>query len=94
VQDALLVHSAQLIQAVGLSVALLLPRTPATRDGVRLSRADALPHAAAGVHADILAYVAEVRTQTAEELSAMRHPLVVVWCVNKRLFTATLVHLA
>jgi hypothetical protein len=94
VRDELLVHSAQLTQAVGLSVALLLPRTPATRDGVRLSRADALPHAAAGVHADMLTYIEEVRTPTAEELSAMRHPLVVFWCVNERLFTTTLAQLA
>jgi hypothetical protein len=77
-----------------MPVALLLPRTPATRDGVRLSGADVLPPGIASVHADMMAYVAEVRTQTATELSAMRHPLVVFWCVNGRLFTTTLVHLA
>jgi hypothetical protein len=85
---------AQLTQALGLSVALLLPRTPATRDGVRLSRADTLPHAAAGVHSDMLVYVNEVRTLAAEELSARRHPFVVFWCVNGRRFTTTLAQLA
>jgi hypothetical protein len=71
--------SAQLTQAVGLSVALLLPRPPAKCDGVPLSDADALPHAAAGVHSDMLVYVNDVHMLTAEELSAMRRPLVVFW---------------
>jgi hypothetical protein len=86
--------SAQLIDAVRLSSALLLPRTPATRGDVRLSGADALPHAAAGVHADMLVYVNDAQMLTAEDLSALRHPLVVFWCVNERLFTTTLAQLA
>jgi hypothetical protein len=86
--------SAQLTQALGLSVALLLPRPPAKCDGVRLSDSDALAHAAAGVHSDMLVYVNEVHMLTAEDLSAMRHPLVEFWCVNERLFTTTLAQLA
>jgi hypothetical protein len=86
--------AAQLTAAVHLSSALLLPRPPAKCDGVRLSDADALPHAAAGVHSDMMAYVAEVRTQTAKELSAMRHPLVVLWCVNGHRCITTLAQLA
>jgi hypothetical protein len=58
------------------------------------SDADALPHAAAGVHSDMLVYVNEVHMLTAEELSALRHPLVEVWCVKERLFTTTLAQLA
>jgi hypothetical protein len=85
--------STQLTQAVCMPVALLLPRTPATRDGVRLRGADAPPHAAAGVHADMLVYVAEVHTPTVEELRALRHLLVVFW-VNECLFTTTLAQLA
>jgi hypothetical protein len=85
--------AAQLTQAVCMPVALLLPRPPATRGDVRLSDADALPHAAAGVHADMLTYVDEACTLTAEELRALRHPLVVFW-VNERLCTTTLAQLA
>jgi hypothetical protein len=61
---------------------------------VRLSDVDALPHAAAGVHSDMLVYVNDVHRLTAEDLSAMRHPLVVFWCVKERLFTTTLAQLA
>jgi hypothetical protein len=86
--------SAQLTKAVCMPVALLLPRPPATCGDVRYSDADALPHAAAGVHSDMLVYVNDVRTPTAEELSALRRPLVVFWCVNERLFTTTLAQLA
>jgi hypothetical protein len=86
--------AAQLTQAVCMPVALLLPRPPAKCDGVRLSDADALPHAAAGVHADMLVYVNEVQMLTAEDLGALRHPLVEFWCVNERLFTTTLAQLA
>jgi hypothetical protein len=86
--------SAQLTQAVCMPVALLLPRPHAKCDGVRLIDADALPPAAAGVHSDMLTYVAEVRTPTAEELSTMRHPLVEFRCVKERLSTTTLAHLA
>jgi hypothetical protein len=86
--------SAQPTEAARLAVALLLPRPPAMRGDMRLRDADAPPHAAAGVHSDMLVYVAEVRTLTAEEVSAMRHPLVVFWCVNERLFTTTLAQLA
>jgi hypothetical protein len=86
--------AAQLTAAVRLSSALLLPRPPAKCDGVRLSDADALPHAAAGVHSDMLVYVTEVHTLTAEDLSAMRHPLVVFWCVKERLSATTLAQLA
>jgi hypothetical protein len=84
--------AAQLTQAVCMPVALL-PRTPATCDGVRLSDADALPHAA-GVHSDMLVYVNDVHILTAEELSALRHPVVVFWCVNERLVTTTHAQLA
>jgi hypothetical protein len=86
--------SAQLIDAVRLSSALLLPRPPAKCDGVRLSDADAPPPATAGVHSDMLTYVAEVHTPTAEELRALRHLLVVFWCVKERLCTTTLAQLA
>jgi hypothetical protein len=86
--------AAQLTQAVCMPVALLLPRPPATRGDMRLSDADALPHAAACVHSDILAYVNDVHILTAEELSALRHPLIEFWCVNERLFTTTLAQLA
>jgi hypothetical protein len=77
-----------------MPVALLLPRPPATRGNVRLSGADALPHAAAGVHADMLVYIEEVRALTAEELSTRRHPLVEFWYVKERRSAKTLVHLA
>jgi hypothetical protein len=86
--------AAQLTAAVHLSSALLLPRPPAKCDGVRLSDADALPQAAAGVHSDMLVYVAEVHTLTAEELSAMCYPLIVFWCVKERLSAKTLAQLA
>jgi hypothetical protein len=86
--------AAQLTQAVCMPVALLLPRPPAKCDGVRLSDADALPHATASGHSDMLTHVNEVRTPTAEELSALRHPLIEFWCVNERLFTTTLAQLA
>jgi hypothetical protein len=77
-----------------MPVALLLPRPPAKCDGVRWSVGDALPPATAGVHADMLVHVNDVHILTAEELSAMRHLLVVLWCVKERLFTTTLAQLA
>jgi hypothetical protein len=87
-------HSAQLTQAVCMPVALLLPRLPATRGDMRLSGADAPPPAIASVYSDMLVYVDEVRKLTAEELRAMRHPLVEFWWVKERLSATTLAQLA
>jgi hypothetical protein len=67
---------------------------PARLQRVMACDADVLPHAAAGVRSDMLTYVNDVHILTAEELSALRHPLVVLWCVDERLFTTTLAQLA
>jgi hypothetical protein len=85
--------AAQPTDAVRLLDTLLLPHPPATRGDVRLSGAHSMPHTAAGVHSDMLTYVDEACTLTAEELRALRHPLVVFW-VNERLSAKTLAQLA